>query len=113
MTSLNDYQKGTRETSKYPGFGEGNWLALSYLGLGLGEAGEVQGKLKKVLRDDDGKVTWQRKGELIGELGDLLWYVARVADELGVDLETIGTMNLDKLRSRAERGVIGGSGDTR
>jgi len=41
------------------------------------------------------------------------WYIARVADELGMDLEELMDYNKQKLESRKERGVLGGSGDNR
>ena len=47
------------------------------------------------------------------EIGDVLWYAARLADELGLDLGQIAQENMDKLLDRKSRGVIGGSGDNR
>jgi NTP pyrophosphatase (non-canonical NTP hydrolase) len=43
----------------------------------------------------------------------VLWYVAQVATEAGLDLEVVAQANLDKLLSRQERGVLSGSGDAR
>ena len=103
----------TWKTATYPHAGERDIVALSYVGLGLGEAGEVQGKIKKILRDDNGIVTEAAQIAIGKELGDLLWYVARTAAELGLSLEVVAQMNLDKLADRLERGVIGGSGDDR
>jgi NTP pyrophosphatase (non-canonical NTP hydrolase) len=107
---LSDYQELSRRTATYPGAGEN----LVYPTLGLaGEAGEVAEKVKKLLRDDGGVMSEDRRAALAGELGDVLWYVAQVATEAGLDLEEIAAGNLDKLLSRKERGVLSGSGDTR
>lgn len=110
---FNEYESKTRETAVYPGALKGGMDAIAYLALGLGEAGEVQGKVKKILRDNDGLITSGQRVAIAAELGDLLWYVTRLSDELGVGVELIAKMNVDKLASRKERGVLGGSGDER
>jgi NTP pyrophosphatase (non-canonical NTP hydrolase) len=74
-----------------------------------GEAGEISNKVKKVMRD--GKELDIE--DIKHELGDVLWYVASFATVLGIDLEEVAQANIDKLKSRKERGVIGGSGDNR
>ena len=43
----------------------------------------------------------------------MLWYVAQLATEAGLDLDTLAEENLAKLLSRQERNVLQGSGDTR
>lgn len=112
--SFEEYQLATADTAVYPGALEGNADALSYVTLGLtGEAGEIANKVKKILRDKGGNVTDEDRTELSKELGDVLWYLARLSDEIGYPLEDIAQKNVDKLRSRKERGVISGSGDNR
>lgn len=107
---LTDYQERSRVTAVYPDAGAN----LLYPTLGLcGEAGEVAEKVKKMVRDDGGVLSAQRRDALAGELGDVLWYVAQLATEAGLDLDAIARDNLDKLRSRSERGVVRGSGDER
>ena len=107
---LSDYQARSRRTATYPDAGEN----IVYPTLGLaGEAGEVAEKVKKMLRDDAGVMTGERLEALAGELGDVLWYVAQVATEAGLDLDAIAQANLDKLLSRQQRGVLSGSGDQR
>lgn len=110
---LDTYQAAATATAVYPEKGTGSPLALAYVALGLGEAGEVQGKVKKVLRDDAGVLTDDKRAAIAAELGDLLWYVAAAASELGQSLGDIAQANLDKLASRAQREVLRGSGDNR
>lgn len=108
------YQRQAAETAIYPEALTGSYNAVAYAVLGLSnEAGEVGGKLKKVWRDFNGHLTLEKKAEIAAELGDVLWYVALVAKEIEYDLGDIAQYNIKKLRSRAERGVIGGSGDNR
>ena len=110
MTTLSEYQQRSRATAVYPGAGDN----LLYPTLGLcGEAGEVAEKVKKMVRDDGGVLTAQRREALAKELGDVLWYVAQLATEAGLDLDTIAAANLEKLLSRQQRGVLQGSGDER
>ena len=104
------YQERCRATARYPDAGANP----IYPTLGLcGEAGEVADKVKKVLRDRHGSFSSEVIADLQLELGDVLWYVAQLATELGLELEQIAQSNLDKLASRAARNVIEGSGDRR
>jgi NTP pyrophosphatase (non-canonical NTP hydrolase) len=106
---LDDYQAAARRTAIY-----GDPFRVVYPALGLAsEAGEVCGKIKKVLRDQGGDFAAAPLAALEDELGDVLWYLAVLAAELGLSLDQIAARNLDKLRSRSERARIGGSGDRR
>jgi len=101
--TLDEYQERTRDTW----IGE-HKVERAFLGL-AGEVGELCELRKKWLRD--GKVDpheWYQ-----GEIGDVLYYLARIADENGLCLGEIASYNLLKLKSRKERGVIQGSGDNR
>ena len=107
---LSDYQSRSRATAVYPAAGEN----LLYPTLGLcGEAGEVAEKIKKMVRDDGGVLSDERRESLAKELGDVLWYVAQIATEAGLDLDEIAGSNLEKLLSRQRRQVLQGSGDDR
>jgi len=106
---LSEYQRLSRRTAAYP---RDAWLAYPSLGL-AGEAGEVAEHAKKAIRDDRGTVTDERRLAMAKELGDVLWYVAQLASELGLELEDIARANLEKLSSRQQRGVLSGSGDER
>jgi NTP pyrophosphatase (non-canonical NTP hydrolase) len=109
VMDLSEYQRQSRRTAEYP---REAWLAYPALGL-AGEAGEVAEHAKKAIRDDGGKVSDERKAAMSKELGDVLWYVAQLASELGLELDEIAAQNLEKLFSRQERGVLSGSGDDR
>lgn len=88
--------------------------AITYPTLGLvNESGEVAGKIKKILRDKNGKISKEDKEALKGELGDVLWYFTQLCTELGLTLEEVADSNLDKLFSRQKRGKLKGEGDNR
>tara|TARA_Y100001968_G_scaffold58635_1_gene49719 strand:+ start:6710 stop:7039 length:330 start_codon:yes stop_codon:yes gene_type:complete len=108
--NLNHYQDKSRTTALYPNVG--NNPIYPTLGL-AGEAGEVADKVKKVIRDRKGEFDLVSKESIKLELGDVLWYVAQLASELGFDLEDVAQSNLDKLSNRASRGAISGDGDNR
>jgi NTP pyrophosphatase (non-canonical NTP hydrolase) len=110
------YQRASAETMIYPHALEHDIAGLMYAALGLaGEAGELANKIKKLYRDGDAfREDWFEVREaLIKELGDVLWYTAAMASELDADLEKAAAYNVAKLRDRARRGVLGGSGDDR
>ena len=103
-----DYQQKAVETAIYPAPS-----AVVYPALGLAnEAGEVLGKIKKIIRD--GNSDYWSNAVIIGdEIGDVLWYIAALCDDLGLEMNDIAKANLNKLASRKERGVLQGSGDNR
>lgn len=110
MTFL-EYQQEAHETSQNTKIGN-DTLAYAVLGLS-GEAGEVANKVKKIYRDGKGKISPEAKAALVKELGDVLWYIAEIATQLGLNLDGIAAVNLTELRGRALRGSINGSGDER
>ena len=107
---MNDYQKRAKKTAIYP-----REHMVVYPALGLaGEAGEVCEKIKKVMRDSTHKSDfWNKRNDIGMELGDVLWYIANLASDLGLDLDDIATKNIDKLRDRERRNVLQGDGDDR
>lgn len=88
------------------------YILRMVLGLG-GEAGEISEKFKKWLRDTDGDTEALDTEDIKKELGDILWYIAGLADELGIDLEDVASTNVEKLASRKQRNTLHGSGDDR
>lgn len=110
----NEYQEFTITTAIYPCAGTGNIYELMYLGNGLaGESGEINNKIAKLWRDGLYKNNEYWTEPLRDELGDAIYYLARICDSLGTTLEDEMQRNFDKLQSRKARGVIGGNGDNR
>ena len=109
LQSFYEYEKMVGNTAVYPDANGRTVQALSYCALGLaGESGEYAEKIKKLIRDG----TFH--SELVAkELGDVLWYLTRSANELGYTLQQIAEMNIVKLSDRKDRGVLKGSGDER
>lgn len=109
MSQFNDYGTFVKSMKMYP-----QQFAVMYPALGLaGEAGEIAEKVKKWLRDDAGDMTNERRDAILKELGDPLWYITALADDLGFTLEEVVQANVNKLTSRKERNVLQGSGDNR
>lgn len=77
-----------------------NWVA---------ETGEFFGHLAKAIRDET-----QIDGALLAkEIGDVLWHLSALCDDMGIELADVAQANLEKLESRQIRGKIMGSGDNR
>lgn len=119
---LNEYQEKAMQTriNTSDNFG--------YMAFGLmAEAGEVADKVAKAIRKADGFIDINdlvafdskpaefatlREG-IKKELGDVLWFVAGLADVMGWTLEDVAAANLAKLADRQRRGAIVGEGDNR
>lgn len=99
-----EYEEFTRTTAAYP-----KEDALSYLLFGLcEEVGELHGKVKRLIRDDK----FDAEGFIL-ELGDVLWYLTRLADETEVGLEEVIRRNVEKLSKRKDNNTLKGKGDYR
>lgn len=107
--TLNEYQNKALETAVYP---ESHRIIYPALGL-CGESGEVADKVKKVIRDNHQDFTAEKRQEIAKEIGDVLWYCATLAHDIGYELDEIAAMNYEKLKSRQQRGKLSGSGDNR
>jgi NTP pyrophosphatase (non-canonical NTP hydrolase) len=110
--TFNNFQTNASRTAFYPRVFKNQGLYYTALGL-VGEAGEIANKVKKIMRDNNGNLEELAKADIFDELGDVLWYCASLADELGVNLEDVAKLNLIKLENRMNRGKIQGSGDKR
>lgn len=119
---LNEYQKRAMETCLES---SKNFTYMTY-GL-MAEVGEIADKVAKwkrkgiaridsdylVFNTSDDDVAKDYMYELMAEYGDVLWELAGLCSVCGFTLQDIADMNLDKLHSRQERGVIDGNGDNR
>jgi NTP pyrophosphatase (non-canonical NTP hydrolase) len=115
--NFDEYQDEAFKTATYPHVGSN----IVYPAMGLaGEAGELCDKIKKHWRNKDVRVqrleallTEEQVTEIAKELGDVLWYINAMCHELGLNLENVAQMNIEKLRDRRQRDVIKGEGDNR
>lgn len=111
------YQEAALDTAVFPG--QGTFWGLQYASAGLSnEAGEVLGVVKKMQRDggytpDTTDILPVHREALLGELGDVAWYLAVAASQASLSLSEVFDHNLSKLASRAARGTLQGSGDHR
>lgn len=120
---FNDYQAFTRTTAKYQDACPRPGERLLYCLMGLiGEVGETAEKIKKVYRKKGPDGLDILAAEDLGssvryllekELGDVLYYLARLADEMGMSLSDIAEENRAKLTKRKEEGTLFGNGDER
>ena len=109
ISDLDMYQQVAKTTAIYP-----REQAIIYPTLGLtGEAGEVANKVKKIIRDGSNSKDEKLVSEIKAEIGDCLWYISVLADDIGCKLSDIANANLVKLANRKEKGTIHGSGDKR
>lgn len=113
--TFDEYQKQAITTDTFGGGMKGiTDPAFLEKAFGLvGEAGEVAEKIKKIIRDKQGKITPEDTAEIIKEFGDVLWYISSLSLYLGVSLSEVASKNLEKVLSRQARGQTLGSGDNR
>lgn len=121
---MDRFQELATQNANWPG--KGTALGLSYIAGKLnGEAGEMAGQVFKAWRDDGmvsddtyysdvfkcAPLKPERHAKIVKELGDVLWYVAAMASELGLTLSDVAVSNLEKLAGRTERGTLQGDGE--
>ncbi len=109
INTFDDYQIAAKTTAIYP-----KNAKIIYPALGLaGEVGEVVNKIKKIIRDDDEKLTQSRVTQISKEIGGVMWYVAVLCSDLELNLGDVCRENIDILLSRKKRGTLKGDGDDR
>ncbi|MEM7552847.1 MAG: nucleoside triphosphate pyrophosphohydrolase family protein [Cyanobacteria bacterium P01_A01_bin.84] len=108
--NADEYQEKAFEFGIYPQKGD-NWV---YPCIGLaGETGEVAELIKRAIRDKNSTIDEELRQKIKLELGDVAWYVAVLAKEVGLSLDEILAANIDKLSNRKAKGTLHGSGDGR
>ena len=105
--------KTIREVSKKLDIDIGILQDLQGPKIRLGRFKDGPVKVKKVIRDKNGIFDNESKLGIKKELGDVLWYISNLCTELNFNLEDVALQNLEKLKLRASRGKISGSGDDR
>ena len=109
---FDEYQTLANRTGNFDG--KQAEFTLMYLGLGLtSEAGEVADKIKKMIRNENGVMSDDRRATIASEVGDVLWYLSQLARQLDVPFSKIAEENIEKLADRARRNVIASDGDNR
>lgn len=109
--TLEEYQDFTHETAVYPDANERNGIEFMYVSAGLaGEAGKVANLGKKLYRDGmDREIV----AAMMEELGDVLWYAARLCTIAGYSMASVMLQNWLKLLDRKARNVLHGRGSKR
>ena len=111
---VNEYQVFANSTAMFTNNLKTKQDQILYCMLGLvGETGEVAEKFKKKLRSGGNLEEFVSDADIAKELGDIAWYWVELCELLGWHASTVLKMNIDKLKSRQERGVINGKGDNR
>lgn len=112
--TFDEYQQQALKTAYTDPKHQNTLMEKTIWAMGIsGEAGEVIEKWKKIVAYKSGEITPEDLGDLKKELGDVIWYLAVFADSLGLTLEEVVKLNVNKLLDRQKRSVIKGAGDNR
>lgn len=102
-TTLDQYQSASRLTAIYPMRGQ-NFL-YPMIGI-VSEVGEIADQVKRIIRDEEGIISEERRLAIEDEIGDVLWYLAQLATEFNLQLSTAADQNLKKLSERQQAGTL-------
>jgi len=102
--NFDEYQQAAGKTAEY----SDKFYPIASLMVESAELSDLF--IKPMLRGDDKKLD---RHDIISEAGDVLWNLAMLLKDNGVDLSEVACYNLKKLNSRKERGLIKGSGGNR
>lgn len=109
IMTFNEYKREAIRTAIYP-----HNYKIIYPALGMcGECGEVVEKIKKVIRDNQGIFDTDKTKEIEKELGDVLWYIANICNDLNIDFDNVAQNNINKINARLQNNTLHGKGDNR
>lgn len=109
IMTFNEYKSEAIRTAIYP-----QNYKIIYPALGMcGECGEVVEKIKKVIRDNQGIFDTDKTKEIEKELGDVLWYIANICNDLNIDFDNVAQNNINKVNARLQNNTLHGKGDNR
>lgn len=114
--NFKQYQKEAKKFDLHDSFdfSKPNDICFMEKFMGLSEeTGELMGKMKRVFRQKEDKISVEKVEEISAEMGDILWYLTLIAEYLGLEIEDIAKQNIEKLDDRKSRNKIEGSGDKR
>ena len=101
--NLDEYQKQALKTSRPKDAQD----EIFHLLLALcGESGEIAEKAKKIIRDKGSDFSQWDRDDIVKELGDVLWYVAVIANYFDISLGEVGDKNIAKLADRMKRNIL-------
>jgi hypothetical protein len=104
MFSFDDYQRAVMETADY----DDPFYPIASLMVESAELADLF--VKPLLRGDEGEPS---EADIVSEAGDVLWNLAALLDDYNISLHEVAAFNIKKLKSRAARGVLRGSGGNR
>ena len=110
--NFDEYQKQATSTAQFRDTSDEYKLMYSCMGL-AGESGELIEKIKKVIRNDGGAISEEKREAIKLEIGDVLWYLSQIARLCDISFDDAAEANVKKLADRRARGVIKSEGDTR
>lgn len=104
MSHFNTYQLEAAATALY----QERFYPIASLQVEAGELADLF--IKPMLRGDEKPID---REQVVSEAGDVLWNLAMLLKDQGIELEEVAQYNLKKLRDRSNRGVIKGDGGSR
>ena len=97
--ALDEYRKKALEFAGYKPI-NGHSVLYPIAGL-IGELGEVSDIVKRLWRDNEGRLDYSSIYEMVMEIGDACWFVVAIENELGIEINP-----LDEVSFRADGPIM-------